>query len=402
MKTLLFVGAGRYQRRAIGRVRELGCRVVAVDRNPEAPGFAEADAFEAVDFLDVPAVADVGRRHMVDGVVTAFADRAVPVVAAVAEILGLPGIGSETARLTTNKLAMRQRLAETGLPQPRFAAVRTREDGAKALADVGLPAVVKPADSAGQRGISLLGSPADLEACLPLALAESQAGEAIVESFHDGLEVNGLLVARGGEPELITLSDRLRPDGAGFGVALAHVYPSSLTGDALAEAERVARDTVRATGLADGVAYPQLLVTTEGRVLLLEIAARVPAGQMDQIARLGTGIDLIEVSVRQALGEDLTNGLVRRSVDRPVAISFLTASPGPLPTGTVLSLGGLERARSSPGVVDAQLFLAPGDAIRPVQVDGDRRGFVIALGETGTEALERALAAAALIEVQVA
>jgi len=42
--TILFVGAGRNQRRAIARVRELGVRVVAVDKNPDAPGFAEADA----------------------------------------------------------------------------------------------------------------------------------------------------------------------------------------------------------------------------------------------------------------------------------------------------------------------------------------------------------------------
>ena len=40
VKTVLFVGAGRHQRRAILRAKELGLRVVAVDRNPDAPGLA--------------------------------------------------------------------------------------------------------------------------------------------------------------------------------------------------------------------------------------------------------------------------------------------------------------------------------------------------------------------------
>src|SRR5512142_2088081 len=80
VKTVLFVGAGRHQRRAIARLQELGVRVVAVDRNAEAPGLAQADAGEAVDFADVEAVAEVGRRHSVDGVLTFAADRAVPVV----------------------------------------------------------------------------------------------------------------------------------------------------------------------------------------------------------------------------------------------------------------------------------------------------------------------------------
>src|SRR5262245_63407584 len=119
-QTVLFVGAGRHQRRAIARARELGLSTVAVDRNPEALGFPEADAFKVVDFSDVDAVVDVARAHGVEGVLTVSADRAVPVVAQVAEAVGLPGIGAETARLMTHKVAMRRLLAEAGVPQPRF------------------------------------------------------------------------------------------------------------------------------------------------------------------------------------------------------------------------------------------------------------------------------------------
>ena len=74
-KTVLFIGAGRHQRRAIERVQELGVRVVAVDGNPDAPGLQLADAGEAVDFTDVEAVAAVGRAHSVDGVMTVAAGR---------------------------------------------------------------------------------------------------------------------------------------------------------------------------------------------------------------------------------------------------------------------------------------------------------------------------------------
>src|SRR5919204_1273276 len=87
VQTVLFVGAGRHQRRAIARARELGLRVVAVDRDPEAPGLSVADAGQVVDFRDVEAVIEVARRQAVDGVLTVSADRAVPVVAAVAEEL---------------------------------------------------------------------------------------------------------------------------------------------------------------------------------------------------------------------------------------------------------------------------------------------------------------------------
>jgi biotin carboxylase len=401
MSTVLFVGAGRHQRRALRRVKELGATVVAVDRNPDAPGLAHADASEIVDFGDVGAVAEVGRRHAVDGVMTFAADRAVPVVAGVAEALGLPGIGTETAHLMTNKIAMRRRLADAGVPQPRFAALRHIHDVPAAVDAVGFPAVLKPADSAGQRGLFLVASVDDIERHLHAALAQSTDEEAILESYHPGLEVNGLLVARGGEVTVVTLSDRRRPAGVGFGVAVAHIYPSTLFGDALAEVERVGRSTIHALGLRDGIAYPQVIWGDDGVARLIEVAARIPAGQMDSVARYGVGVDLIEIALCQALGEPVPDELVTPRVQQPLAISFLTAEPGPLPTGKLVRVDGLDKVLAFPGVVEADLYFQEGETIRPVQVDGDRRGYVIALAATNLEAVERAEAAARLLDVEV-
>ena len=216
--TVLVVGAGFSQRRAIVRLRELGVRVVAVDGDPEAPGFGEATVGELVDFSELPAVVEVGRRHRVDGVLTVASDRAVPVVAAVAEALGLPGIGRETARVMTNKIAMRERLAEHGVPQPRFVPVRGAADLEPAVEALSLPAVLKPADSGGQRGLYRIEHRGELAERLPETLSFSRSGEALLEEFHQGVELNAMVVVRDGEPLLLTLSERLRPPGPGFGV----------------------------------------------------------------------------------------------------------------------------------------------------------------------------------------
>jgi biotin carboxylase len=379
----------------------MGHRVVAVDRNAEALGLPDADAAEVVDFQDVDAIAEVGRRHSVKGVLTVSADRAVPVVAAVAERLGLPGIGSTTAHLMTHKVAMRTRLAEAGVPQPRYAAVRNLHEGRTAVETVGLPAVLKPADSGGQRGVFRLDSVDDLERHLHAALAESSGEEAIVERFHEGLELNGLVIARGGNVELLTLSDRLRPPGIGFGVGWMHIYPSRLYGHTLEQAEETAVRAVRALGLRDGIAFPQLIVSEPGEARVVEVAARIPGGQMADLARHATGVDLVEVAVLQALGAEVPDELAQPKYQQPLAIRFLTAAPGPLPTGKVRAVGSLERVLAFPGVVQADLFLTPGETIRPVRMDGDRRGYVIAVGQTNVEALERAESAATLLDVDV-
>lgn len=402
MATVLFIGAGRHQRRAILRARELGFRVVAVDRNPAAPGLAAADAGEPVDFADLDAVTEIGRRHGVGGVLTVAAERAVPVVATVAERLGLPSIGSETALRMTDKAAMRKALADAGLPQPSFATARTLEEAFAALERVEAPAVLKPLDASGQRGLHRIDSSADLEAHFADAAASSGAGGVIIESFREGAELNCMVVVRNRQPAVLTVSDRLRPAGPGFGVALAHVLPSSLPDEQLRRAERLAADVPTALGLRDGIAYPQLLAAPDGvGVEVVEVAARIPGGQMDEVVRRGIGVDLVEVALRQAVGEAVPDSLVRARFQQALAIRFLTAQPGSLPSGRVRRVRGLDDLLDAEGIAAAEHWIDVGEIIRPVQLDGDRRGYVIALGDSAEEALRRADAAVGLLRVEV-
>jgi biotin carboxylase len=399
--TVLFVGAGRHQRRAIVQARARGLRVGAVDRNAEAPGLEEADIVEVVDFTAVPEVLEVARRAGVDGVLTVSADRAVPVVAAVAEALGLPGIGVQTAHLLTHKRAMRDALGAHGLPQPRYATLRSAEDVAGALSAVSLPAVLKPVDSGGQRAVFRIESREELERDLAEAVAESPTDEALLEEFVPGVELNGIVIARDGEPTLVTLSDRLRPPGIGFGVGWIHVYPPSIRGDQLRLAEQVAVESVRALGLRNAIAFPQLIAPSDGGVAVVEVAARIPGGQMADLVRHAVGVDLVDVALRQALGEEVPDEVALPRFTQPLAIRFFTAQPGPLPAGRVTRIGPLDDVLACEGVVQADTYLQLGETIRPVRRDGDRRGYVIAVADSPEEALARAEAAATRLEVEV-
>jgi hypothetical protein len=123
---------------------------------------------------------------------------------------------------------------------------------------------------------------------------------------------------------------------------------------------------------------------------------------MADLVRLGIGVDLIEVAFAQALGNEVTNRMVEPRFHRPLAISFLTASPGILPTGTVVAVEGIDDVRAAPGVLEAGLYIQIGETIQPVQVDADRRGYVIATAETSRNALDLARRATHRLRVQVA
>ena len=401
MKTVLFLGAGRHQRAAILQAKELGLRVAAIDGNPNALALGDADIGEVVNFVEIPKAIEFAEKIRPDGVLTITSDRAVVAVAAVAEALGLPGIGVDVAVGMTHKVEMRRRLAAADLPQPRFGSARTLDEGRAAVEHVGFPNVIKPADSGGQRGVFRLESVVDLEARFEQTLALSHRGEVIVEQFVEGTEMNAMAVVRDGVVTQLTLSDRHRPPGTGFAVGWIHAYPAALNGDGIAEAASLVERTIHALGLQNGIAFPQLIAHPSGEILVIEVAARIPGGQMADLVKHAVGVDLVEVALRLALGEAISDEFVAPKFRQPVAIRFLTASPGPLPTGLVKAPARLERALAAPGVVGGASYIVPGETIRPVTIDGDRRGYVIALGETGPEALARAEAAAALVEVDV-
>jgi hypothetical protein len=122
---------------------------------------------------------------------------------------------------------------------------------------------------------------------------------------------------------------------------------------------------------------------------------------MADLVRHAVGVDLIQVAVLQALGEKVADEVALPRFSQPLAIRFLTAEPGPLPTGRVGSIGALDPVLAAEGVVQAETYLEVGETIRPVRRDGDRRGYVIAVADSPEEAVVRADAASALLKVEV-
>ncbi len=297
MKTVLFVGAGRHQRNAILRAKELGLRVLAADRNEDALGLAEADVPFVVDFSDVEAVLAAVADVEFDGVLTVSADRAVPVVAAVAEARGLPGIGTATAHLMTHKVAMRRRLAEDGVPQPRFSALRILSERYRAAEEVGFPAVLKPADSGGQRGIFVVRSVGEIEAHLHEAVSASPTREAILEEYVEGMEIDGIVIARGGEAETLTLSGRRRPPGSGSASAGSTCIRRRCPATNSLEVGADGLAVLGRSASAIGSRFPQLIAATDGRMVVVEVAARIPGGEMSDLVRHAVSVDLVEGAV---------------------------------------------------------------------------------------------------------
>ncbi len=402
-KTLMIIGAGHEQVPAIKMAVEMGYRVLTTDRNPEAPGVVHAHCFELVSTGDKEGNLEAARKHGIAGVMTLGSETAVPVVAHIAQVLGLPGFSEETAYKATNKNAMRAAFEAFGVPAPVSRPALTLEE-VEAFAEAhGFPLVLKPSDCSGQRGTTRVDAGEGLEAALESALRFSTDGRAIVETFCEGIEINVTAAVVAGEVHFLSLSDRITAEPPHFGIAIEHISPPQVDeemAEAIREASRLA---IKAIGLTDGIAYPQVIASPKGP-RVIEIAVRIPGGHMREVAWYRSGVDMIEIAIRQAMGDEDPWGSCRRiPAAAALSVKFITELDCPDHGGRrVVSIDGLEGARALPGVHLVRLYLKEGDVIPRLDSSAARFGAVIATGADREAACRLAMEAVGKIHYPLA
>jgi biotin carboxylase len=395
---LLVLGAGAGQLGLLETARRRNLFVVAVDRNPAAPGFRFADRRAIISVEDEPQIDRLAVAERVDGIVAPGIDWPVAIAARIADRLGLRHpIDPATAVLATSKLRQRERFAEAGVPHPRHVVCGTLDEASEAAAGFGYPCVVKAPDRQGQKGLVLVRRKRQLADAFALALGESRSNVVLVEELVPGREVTVNAFSVDGRFSPLTVTDRVVAEPPAFGVALAHVWPSSLTPEEIGTAVDAARAAASALGIQAGPTYTQVVVG-EGGASVVELAARVGGGHDAELCRLALGVDLDGLALAAGLGEDVGDrSLVAEPRVGGACVRFLVAPVGPL-----AAVEGVERACALEGVEQVLVYRRPGFVFGPLRRGSDRAGAVLAVGGSRAEALARAARAAELVRFDIA
>ena len=391
---LLVLGAGPAQLGLLAAARARELHVIAVDRDPSAPGFRYADRRAILSTEDEPGIERLAGAERVDGIIAPGIDWPVAIAARAAERLGLPHPYSpETAALSTSKLRQRERFAEAGVPQPAYEVCSGAEEAAAAAERLGYPCVVKAPDRQGQRGLSFVTDARRMATAVEIALDASRSATLLVEEHVAGHEVTVNAFSVGGNLRPLTVTDRITAEPPAFGVALAHAWPSELPPEAIAAAIEAAAAAAAAVGIADGPSYTQVLVGPEG-AKVGELAARLGGGHDAELCKAVLGVDLNGLALAAALGHEIpATALAPTARAGGGCVRFLVAPPGELRDAT-----GLEEAFAQEGIRGIRLYRKEGHRFGPLLRGADRAGAILALGDGRDDALARADRAADLIQ----
>jgi phosphoribosylamine-glycine ligase len=322
----LILGGLAGQLDAVISLQSFGWEVHACGRDREGPVFEAVAAFHAVDIVDVDAVTHLARRLGVQFLYSVGSDIAMPTISQVSERLVLPHfLDTDRTRLLRDKAALRGFLTRHGLSPVAHRRVTSIDD---LDATFSYPAMLKPVDSQGQRGITVVTNREEAARALPAAIAASQSGSAILEEYLDGPEVSVHVFTGDGRIVFYEPSDRHVWDGPLPGVAQGHTMPSSWVAEyGLArELRDLVEGFVAALDVRNGPLYFQLKLTGRGP-RIIEVAPRLDGCHLWRLIHALYSVDLLHCCWASLMGSELPS-LAHAAAGQQATLWFHLVPPG--------------------------------------------------------------------------
>ncbi|MDH4364014.1 MAG: carbamoyl-phosphate synthase large subunit, partial [Acidimicrobiia bacterium] len=323
-------------------LREEGYRVILANSNPATimtdPDFADATYIEPLTCEVLTSIIEVERPDALLptlGGQTALNLAMELVAAGVLERYGVELIGADAEAIATaeDRQRFKEAMIEIGLEVPRSGIARSMEEARAVIAEIGLPAVIRPAYILGGRGTGIAHDEQGFELIAANGLAASPISEILIEESIAGWKEYELEVMRDrADNQVIICSiENLDPMGVHTGDSVTVAPIQTLTDVEYQRMRDAAFACLRRVGVETGGSNVQFAVDpTDGRMVVIEMNPRV--SRSSALASKATGFPIAKIAAKLAVGytlDEIPNDITRQtpSAFEPVIDYVVTKIP---------------------------------------------------------------------------
>lgn len=345
----------------VDKLHERGYYVVLVDYLSNPPAKRVAEEHIQASTLDKEKVLEIAKEKKASLVISTCIDQANSVCCYVAEQLNLPHPYSyETSLYVTNKGLMKERMKAFGVPSSSFILTKSVDD--IDWAQVSFPCVVKPVDCNSSKGVHRADSIDEAKPFVEEALKLSQTGEAIIEGFCAGDEIQVDCVALDNDADVVMTRSKVKVAGSNEAVLNSYgsIVPAQVSESVMPKLKQIAVNIAKGFGLMNTPFFYQAIVTGD-EVNVLEFAPRVGGGLSYYMIKNFVGFDAVEAAVDSFLGKRINNSY--HAPERVYRTCLLYAKPC-----TFDHIEGLEKLKEEGLVTETFITKSKGD-----KIDGDMR-----------------------------
>jgi formate-dependent phosphoribosylglycinamide formyltransferase (GAR transformylase) len=342
---LLLFGAASAQREraAVAALRVFDGPIATIARTPAVRGAKFFDHVLIGDFSDADdslrATLEFERRTgMTPAGVVPFFDPGLLPGLAIAEHYGIPFLSRAAVEDSSiNKNRMKDRLLAAGVATPRYIQVDGLEAVRKAVADIGLPCVVKPSAFGGSLGVQLVNDEREAEEAYAYAkrIIDEHSSVFTVKNRAIQLEefctladeVSVEVLNHHERRTVIGVTDKTLGPKPYF-AEIGHRVPSVYSGRA--DVLDLALRACAAIGLDHGVAHVEIRLEGDAPPQIMEVGARTAGDGIPDLIELAYGISPYELHVRSYLDQldGELPGLPALTPTGLAAVAVLKAAPG--------------------------------------------------------------------------
>ncbi|WFR69747.1 ATP-grasp domain-containing protein [Staphylococcus saprophyticus] len=380
MKKVLILGASVLQIPLIKTAKKLNLYVIVVDMNKDAEGFKYADEKYYISTIDDEKIIDLFNKLKPDGILTAATDLPMRTIAKVGELFNVNTISYNSAINSTDKYKMRNELAKYNVPIPEYYVANTKNEYFSSLKKIAGNKVCKPVDSSGSKGVILIESKEDEEVAFTYAKKYSKSGEILIEEQMVGNEVSVESITINGKTKIIAITDKITT-GAPYFTEMGHSIHSQLPQETKIQIEQVTIQAIEALDIKMGPSHTELIITPDGPKIV-EVGARLGGDFItSHLVKHATGIDLLELHLKQSIGIEIDDGLQIKNLG--AAIKFFENYKGKLRDISIP-----KEIYNNKNVIKIAVTAELGSEISEVSNSNSRIGHIICTGQNGKEALE--------------
>ena len=306
MKKVLLLGGSAQQIIAIETAKQLGYFTVLCDYLADNPGQYYADKFYLVSTTDKEAVLEVAEIEKIDGILAYASDPAAPTAAYVAEKLGLPTNPYTAVDTLCNKDKFREFLKHNGFNTPVAQGFENKEDALKNLELFKLPVIIKPVDSSGSKGATVLYNWDNASDAIDFAFTFSRVHRIIIEEYiemkHKYL-VGGDVFVLDGQIVIWGLLNCHRDNNVNPLVPVGKSYPLLLEETDIGRIKTTLQQMVNGLGIKFGSMNVELVIDKQNKVWPIDVGPRAGGNMIPDLLGIIFDVDVVKMAVLAAMGE---------------------------------------------------------------------------------------------------
>lgn len=309
MKKILFLGAALHQTPIIKKAKDRGLYVITCDNRPNNPGHKYADKTYNISTVEKELVFSVAQQEEIDGIIAYASDVSAPTAAFVAEKLFLPTSPFSSVEILTNKEKFRNFLQTHNFASPKHRVYSDEKSFISDLNSFKFPVVIKPIDSSGSRGVNRIDTPFEnINNAITEALKYSLKGRFIVEEFVNkkGYQISGDAFSVDGKLKFWSFGNEycIKDDRLKDFIPMGECWPSKHSHNekklVVDELQRI----ISLLGMKTNAYNVEAMIGEDGRAYIMELGPRNGGSMIPELIEKVTGIDLMEYTIRAALGEN--------------------------------------------------------------------------------------------------